>query len=115
MAPSIRPSTAPSPPPTEDELNNLYDEVIRGFTREPSRLLNDVRISTGPDDLGAFIEQYRETRHIPPPPPLPSADPPTYEQNRKRGSSPVIPVEKGACGPGTWMFSCADNVQRFAE
>lgn len=95
MAPPVG-STGPSPPPTEDELNYLYDEVIRGFTREPSRLLDDVRISTGFEDLTTIIAQYGETQAIPPPPPLPAADPPTYE-DRKSGSFPIVPVEKGAC------------------
>lgn len=82
--------------PTEDELNTLYDEVIAGFTREPVRnlTLDDVRIPEGEDDFGEFIARYGDPLpNIPPPPPLPTADPPSY----KPGAFPAPPVEKGPC------------------
>ncbi|OCB85764.1 NAD-binding protein [Sanghuangporus baumii] len=46
-------------PPTDEELRNLYDKVKRGFQRESSSHLDDVRVSMG-DDLGDFIDQYRD-------------------------------------------------------
>ena len=75
-------------PPTDEDLNKLYEEVIRGFQRESPSLLHDVRISMG-DDLGSFIDQYRDE-------PV-SADPPKYEPSHRSGvtPSPSLP-EKSA-------------------
>ena len=77
-------------PPTEEELNKLYEDVRRGYQRDlRSTTLDDVRISMGADDLGAFIDQYSREEPI-------SADPPSYEPARQSGgvSSPALP-EKG--------------------
>ena len=64
-------------PPTDEELRNLYDEVRRGFASEGFRSLDDVRISVGTDDLGAFIDQYRDDAA--------QNDLPGYEPNRRAG------------------------------
>ena len=74
-------------PPTEDELRRLYDQVMQGFRDSPSPL-DDVRISTGTDDLTALIEQYREDTG--------SAEPPSYDSDRRMGMTASPPVtEKG--------------------
>lgn len=64
-------------PPTEEDLRKLYDEVRRGFASERLRSLDDVRISVGTDDLGAFIDQYRDDTA--------QNDLPGYEPNRRAG------------------------------
>ena len=76
------------PPPTDEDLNKLYEEVRRGFQRESPSLLEDVRISAG-DDLGSFIDQYRDE-------PV-TTNPPKYEpSNRARVTpSPSLPEKSG--------------------
>lgn len=81
--------TSPSSPPTDDDLRRLYDEVKRGYASEGFKSLDDIRISLGADDLGAFIDQYRDDAG--------SAEPPGYDVNRRAGIvvPPPPPLEKG--------------------
>lgn len=68
----------------------MYEDVRRGFQREPPSLLDDVRISMG-DDLGDFIDQYRDEGSRP--------DPPSYEPGRRDGVSvsPALPEKSKYC------------------
>lgn len=82
-------------PPTDDELRYLYEQVMRGFERESRSPLDDVRISSGPDDLSAFIDQYRGED-------AGSLEPPSYDADRRANTGsplpPPVPVtEKGMC------------------
>ena len=70
-----------SNPPSEDDLRSLYDEVRRGYASDGFKSLDDIRISMGADDLGAFIDQYRDDAG--------SAEPPGYEPNRRAGYFPA--------------------------
>ena len=76
-----------SPPPSEDDLHKLYEEVRKGFASEGFRSLDDVRISVGTDDLGAFIDQYRDEPA--------QNEPPGYEPNRRGGIVTGPTAEKG--------------------
>ena len=71
-------------PPSEEDLRNLYEEVRRGFASEGLRSLDDVRISVGTDDLGAFIDHYRDDAS--------QGDLPGYEPSRR---SAVVAAQSG--------------------
>lgn len=78
------------PPPTEDDLYKLYDEVRRGFLEEPlpNPTLNDILIPrSDPDDLSTFIDDYRDRNREPP------QKPPEYGETIRKQPPP----EKGVC------------------
>lgn len=83
----LMPPTTKSGPPTDEDLRTLYDEVRRGFASESFKAL-DVRISLGADDLGAFIDQYRDDAS--------QNDLPGYEPRAGIVATPS-PMEKGSC------------------
>ena len=86
----MAPSSNQRIPPTDEDLRQLYEDVRRGFASEGFRSLDDVRISMGADDLGAFIDQYRDDAG--------PAEPPVYEANRRTGMGVPPPP---ALGKGT--------------
>lgn len=72
------------PPPTDEELYRLYEEVRRGF--QVDSILETNQSSLGVD-VESIIEQYSDA-----PSSAASQDPPGYNRNMR---GPTPPTEKG--------------------
>lgn len=103
------------PPPSEDDLYKLYDEVRRGFLEESptTTTLNNVHIPRmDGDDFSSLIDDYQDRGGGA------SQDPPEYE----RGDSRPLPAEKGEWSysyfrylfTSSWTLSCSYYSRRKA-
>lgn len=80
-------SNSRAPPPTEDYLYNLYEQVRLGFESESSTSLNDVRDSMNGDEVGRIIDDYGGQNGAG------RSDLPKYDKSRTPTSPPL---EKGS-------------------